>query len=94
MYGISWKPHTVKINHPQLPSNEDRSHARSNYKREDYREDRTHSVRQTYVNRGQRRVRNTMYPEQQNCDRKGIYGRSGSNRRNYSSRRNVATVSA
>jgi carboxypeptidase C (cathepsin A) len=81
-------------NNPQLRSNENRSFACSNYNREEYREGRTHSVRQTYVNREQRRIRNSVYPEQQSCDRQETYGSSGGNRRNYSPRRNMATASA
>jgi len=38
---------------PQQRSNQNRPHARSSYDREDHKDGRTHSVRQTYVSREQ-----------------------------------------
>jgi len=70
-------------------SNQKRPHARSSHDREDHRDGRTHSVRQTYVSREQRRTRNSRYPEQEGYDIQETYRRSGSNRKNYSPRRNT-----
>ena len=70
-----------QYHNPQQWSNQNRPHARSSYDREDYKDGRTHSVRQTYVNREQRLTRNSRYPEQEGYNIQETYRRSGSNRR-------------
>ena len=71
---------------PQQWSNQNWPHAHSSYSREDHRDGRTHTVRQTNVSREQRRTRNSRYPEQEGYNIQETYRRSGSNRRNYSPR--------
>jgi len=81
---------------PQQWSNQNRPHAHSSYGREGHRNGRTHAVRQIYVRREQRRTRNSRYPEQEGYDIhvQETYRRSGSNRRNYSPRRDMKNASA
>jgi hypothetical protein len=79
-----------QYNHPQPRYNPNRAQARSDYNREDPKESRTHTVRQTYEDREQRHTRNSRYPEQQSHHRQETYGRPRSSSRNYSSRRNMA----
>ena len=78
--------------YPQQWSNQNRPHAPSSYSREDYRDGRTHAVRQTYVSREQRLSRNSRYPEQEGYDIQETY-RPGHKRRNYSPRRNMTNAS-
>jgi hypothetical protein len=78
---------------PQQWSNRNRPHARSSYDREDHRDGRARSARQTYVSREQRCTRNSRYPEQEGYDIQETYMRSGSNRRNYSLPRNMTNAS-
>jgi hypothetical protein len=75
-------------------ANQNRPHARSNYDREEQRDGRTHAVRQTYLIREQRRRRNSRYPEQESYAIEETYRRLGSNRRNYSSCRNMINAAA
>ena len=75
-------------------SNQNRPYARSSYGREDHRDGRTHTVRQTNASQEQRRTRNSRYPEEEGYDVQETYRRSGSNRRNYSPRRNMTNASA
>jgi len=79
---------------PQQWSNQNRPHVCSSYDREDHKDGRTHSVRQTYVSREQRCTKNPMYSVQPGYDTQETYRRSGSNRRNYSPHHNMANASA
>ena len=79
---------------PQQWSNQNRPHTRSSYDREDHKDGRTHTVRQTDVSREQRRTRNPTYSGQQGYDIKETYRRLGSNKRNYSPHHNMANASA
>jgi hypothetical protein len=85
---IEGQPHN-----PQQWSNQNRPHACSSYGREDHRDGRMHAVRQTYVSREQRCMRNSRYPEQEDYNTQETYRMSGSNRRNYSHSRNMTKVS-